>query len=114
MKIKLEPLDKLFSQYIRLRDKVCQRCGSSRGLQTSHFIGRSNKAVRWDEDNACALCFGCHQYFTSHPLEHVEFWKQRLGDRFDLLQCRAREVGRVDKEAIALYLNVKIKEFSSD
>lgn len=111
MHIRIDPLDKLFSRYIRLRDKVCQRCGSVRNLQCSHYHGRRKRSVRYDEDNCCALCFGCHSYLGGNPLEHTEFFKQRLGDKFDMLNNRARiSYPPPDKEAIELYLKVKIKE----
>ena len=118
MKIKLDPLDRLFSEYIRkcaiLRVGGCERCLNSKlswkELQCSHFFGRGQKSVRYDTDNACGLCFGCHIYFGSHPLEHTEWFRNRLGDGFDLLLARARVPARyIDKEAIRLYLEAKIE-----
>ena len=130
MKIRIDPLDTDVSEYVRRRaiQRVhgCERCltpkydtqkedGSNypawKQLQASHFIGRSNKAVRYDSDNLAGLCMGCHMYFTAHPLEHVEWFKARLGDKFDLLQARARTPARyIDKEVIRLYYKAKIKE----
>ncbi len=121
MKIKTDPLDILFSKFIRLRAmKVvhgCECCLARKmdytKLQCSHFFGRSRKSVRWDEDNAAGLCFGCHQYLGSHPVEHVEFFKARLGDKFDLLDGRQRTPShQIDKEAIRIYLNARIKELT--
>jgi len=119
MRIRLDPLDELFSEFIRKRaiKRVggCERCLAPKTdykqLQCSHFFGRAKKSVRWDEDNAVALCMGCHAYFTAHPLEHIEWFKARLGDKFNLLRARARTPARyIDKEAIRLYLKAKIKE----
>ena len=115
MRIKSDPLDVLFSRLIRLRaDGKCERCGSPVGfnkLQTSHFHGRRKKSVRWNEDNACALCFTCHQYFTENPLEHVVWFEERLGkERFTLLFAQSVVKGKVDREAVRLYHQQKIKE----
>ena len=119
MKIRIDPLDQLFSKYIRLRAMAevggCERCLQGKvdykEIQCSHFIGRAKKSVRWDEDNAAALCLGCHAYFTAHPLEHVEWFKARLGDKFDLLRARSRTPARqLDKTALRLYYEAKIKE----
>ena len=116
MRVRIDALDCLFSEFIRKRSGgCCERCGKWhgwKGLQCAHFIGRSNRSTRWDEDNACALCFGCHQYLGSHPLEHLEFFKDRLGAvRFDLLRARSRTLARyVDKNALTLYFKQKIKE----
>ena len=119
MKIRIDPLDTLFSKFIRLRAikavHGCERCLTwkvdYKGLQCSHFHGRAQKSTRWDEDNGAGLCFGCHQYLGSHPLEHTEWFKERLGDKFDLLQVRARTPARfIDKAAIKMYLKAKITE----
>jgi hypothetical protein len=51
-------------------------------------------------------------YLTAHPVEHYEWFKQRLGDGFDLLNSRARQTGRPDKELLTLYYTEKLKEVS--
>ena len=111
MKIRIDKLDVLFSRFIRLRDKVCQRCGGSGKLQCSHFHGRAKKSVRWDEDNAVALCMVCHMYFTAIPHEHTIWFENHLGvAKFEWLGCRSRTTfPKPDKEAIELYLKEKIK-----
>ena len=121
--MKLTPLDILFSEFIRKRAikrvQGCERCLQGKmdykQLQCSHFIGRARKAVRWDEDNAAGLCAGCHMYFTSHPLEHVGWFVEHLGEeKVDLLMARNRIRGKPDIEAITLYLKAKIKEMDNE
>ena len=117
MKIKIDPLDTLFSQFIRQRAQgKCEKCKQPRemkALQCSHFHGRRKKSVRWDEDNASALDFHCHQYFTENPLEHTEWFKKRLGEKkFKDLNIRANiRVGMPDKKVLTLYYEQKIKEY---
>ncbi len=115
MKIKRDPLDILVSEYVKLRDRWCQRCGGSGGLQTAHFYSRRKRSVRYDPDNVCLFCFGCHSYLDGNPLEKIEFFKERLGEQsFDLLKARERMLARyIDREAIKLYLKAKIKELES-
>lgn len=131
MKVRTDPLDTLCSEFVRKRaiaeDGGCQRCLTSKfdiqkedgsifpawkQLETSHFIGRTNRAVRYDPDNLVGICAGCHMYLGSHPLEHVEWFKNRLGEQaFDMLNSRARTPAKyIDKEAIRLYLKIKIEE----
>ena len=114
MKIRITTLDKLFSHYIKLRDKWCQRCGGSGGLQTAHFHSRRKRSVRYDPDNLCLLCFGCHIYLDGNPLEKIEFFKQKLGqESFDMLNSRARIPARyIDKNAITLYLKEQLKNLT--
>lgn len=129
-KIKTTKLDTLFSEYVRKRAIArvggCERCltpkhdkekedGSTfpawKQLQCSHFHGRAKQVVRYDEDNAAGLCAGCHMYFTSHPLEHLEWFKQQLGEeKFDMLNSRMRDMSKVDKAVIEIYLKVKLKK----
>jgi 5-methylcytosine-specific restriction endonuclease McrA len=119
LKIRIDPLDVLFSKYIRLRAKGrCERCGSEKGikgLQCAHYHSRRKGSVRWDEDNAVALCFGCHQHFHEEHHEFDEFMKQRLGDRLDLLDARARVPARhIDKAMIKIWLEQEIKKYDGD
>jgi len=119
MKIRIDPLDTLFSEFIRKRAMKrtggCERCLTPKTdykqLQCAHFHGRSKKSVRWDEDNAVGLCCGCHLYLDSHPLDKVEWFKSLLGEeRFDLLNSRMRNMEKPDKKLLTIYFNNKLEE----
>jgi hypothetical protein len=117
-KIRIDPLDTLFSRFIRLRaiKRVggCERCLSKkeiRELQTSHFHGRRKRSVRWHEDNAAGLCAGCHKHLTENPLEHVEWFKNYIGEnKFTLLNVAANTPQKTDRDLIKIYLEQKIQE----
>lgn len=123
MKIRIDPLDVLFSEYIRKRAMVrvhgCERCGhwkeDYKQLQCSHFHGRGKRSVRFDEDNAIGICGACHLYLTAHPLEHVGFFKALLGeDKFDMLNARMRIPAKsIDKSVLTLYYKSKLEELKS-
>jgi len=117
MRIRIDPLDKLCSEFVRKRamSRVhgCERCltwkADYKQLECCHFIGRSKRATRYDSDNMIGCCMGCHRYLDSRPLEFVDFMRKRLGEQaFDLLQARARQIGKVDKAAIELYLEEQL------
>lgn len=102
--IKITPADKYFSLCVRERaENRCERCGGSPesgGLHCSHFHGRGKWGVRFDPDNATALCYGCHAYFGSNPELHRQWQKEKLGVyRFDALLERSNDAtrGRVAK-----------------
>jgi len=90
MGIKRTTADKLFSEIIRERDGwACQRCHkvynkydphSRMGLHCAHNRGRANYNTRFNENNAVALCYGCHQYLGSNPKEHEEFFTCFFGE----------------------------------
>lgn len=111
MKIRIDKTDMIFSKFIRLRaGGICEYCGKLKILQCSHFHGRRKRSTRYDPDNACALCFSCHQHLGENPYEHTEFFKKRLGsERFELLNIRANMIVKVDKERAKAELKEKIK-----
>jgi len=115
--IRIDPLDQLFSLYIRTRDNfTCQRCGvKSKNVQCAHFHSRRKQSVRFDPDNACTLCMGDHLYLDSNPMEKVEFFHNRLGQvKFDLLNARARiTYPKPDKKMLTLYYQAEIKKLEN-
>tara|TARA_Y100000004_G_C8857616_1_gene387512 strand:- start:265 stop:645 length:381 start_codon:yes stop_codon:yes gene_type:complete len=84
MAIKTTKFDKVFSDYIRYRDKwTCKRCGTkytppTASLHCSHFISRRYWNLRLEPINAMALCFGCHLFVGSNPIEHTKLWENNF------------------------------------
>lgn len=62
--------DKLMGDFVKARDGGCVARGKHAGpIQWAHIVSRRYRAVRWDPNNAVALCAGHHMYFTPRPLE---------------------------------------------
>lgn len=131
MKVKIDPLDKLFSQYIRMRAIQlcggCERCLTPKydiekedgnifpawkQLDCAHLLGRWKKSIRWDVDNAIGACGGCHLVIDRDHSEKEAFIVSHLGqERYDLLKARARIPARyLDRAALTIYLKIKIRE----
>jgi len=59
-------LDKVCSEYVRLRDGECVSCHSKQELTCSHFIKRSNQFLRYDLtynlNSQCAWCNEAHNH----------------------------------------------------
>lgn len=115
--VKIDKADKTFSLYIRTRDNwTCQRCSRrydppTQALHCSHFMGRGKEATRFDEENADALCYGCHRYFTAHPLEHVDWQIERKGQKtVDSLRLRSNQYHRKDRQMAYLYWKKRLEE----
>lgn len=89
----LTPADKAFSEFIRKRDNyTCQKCGSkhepnSKGLHCSHHFSRRYYNIRFDPNNAIALCHNCHNYWYQKDVPEAARWlEQKLGkDKIDRL-----------------------------
>lgn len=70
----IDKLDKVFSHYIRIRDRIsndqsmCVTCGAihnwkgSNKLDCGHFQSRRHLSTRWHEKNASAQCVRCNRY----------------------------------------------------
>ncbi len=124
MKIRIDPLDKDFSRYVRLQSGgYCKRCWllkkpnaykGVKNLDCAHFHSRSRRSTRWDIENVAPLCRGCHGFLDGNPLEKVEFFLELLGqDRFDALTIRARTPKKYtvsDIEELKKYYKERIKE----
>lgn len=119
MRIKLDKADKVFSQYIRLRDKECRRCHSpvklnDKGLpvshQASHFQGRGKEPTRFDEENVDTLCGGCHMYLTANPAEHYAWQVNLKGQRaVDLIVMRSNTYIKKDRQMAYIYWSERLK-----
>lgn len=116
-KVKIDAADKYFSLYIRNRAKWnCERCGKhyeppTSALHCSHFIGRGKENTRFDLDNASAHCYGCHQYLTSHPAEHVAWKIEQVGERaVNILMLKSNMYCKKDRESEKIYWRAKLKE----
>ena len=111
-------LDDMCRKMINLRDKSkCVRCGRAKPqykTEWAHFYSRSNKAIRWDEDNSVILCFNCHYNFAHKlPREFTEWYSEYLGkDKLNKLQLRSH--GKAgDLRLIKLYLEQGIKKYEA-
>jgi NinG protein len=118
--IKIDPADRAFSQWIRLRDKKCLRCGrpvelNGSGmpvnLQASHFQGRGKESTRFDPDNVIALCGGCHAYFTAYPAEHYLWQVERFGQaKVDEIILRSNMYTKKDRKMELIKWRLALKE----
>ncbi len=117
MTLKRDKTDALFSRYIKLLSGgYCKRCKKylgvkSRGLHCAHCFSRGKKSVRFDRDNAQALCYGCHRYLDGHPSEKMEFFMEILGTkRFNALDKKAHTPTKIDIAKIEEELKANIRK----
>lgn len=113
---KIDPLDRLFSIYIRMRDGwTCQKCGQiSMEVEAAHFHGQGKKSVRYEDDNACALCQVCHDFLDENPIIKRGFFTIRLGNKkIEALDEKANNPCKVDRSEIAKHLREEIKKMEA-
>jgi hypothetical protein len=72
-------LDRIFSEYIRLRDAdgngncrciTCPTVANWRSMDAGHFVQRDRKAVRYCEQNVNAQCHCCNRFRSGNQYEH--------------------------------------------
>ena len=108
--MKRDKLDDVFSKLVRrLAGFRCERCGkqyehNSAGLHCSHHFGRRHRSVRWDLQNAAALCYPCHKWFGENPLDSAPWLTEYLGgeevvDQLRLKAWKVRKWTPEEKEA---------------
>jgi len=83
----LKRADTEFSQWLRSKfDYTCEMCGfyepaPTQRIQCSHYIGRSNKATRYDPDNCDVLCATCHHKMEDLKQYDYRDWKiNKMGE----------------------------------
>lgn len=126
-KVRIRPADKLFSQYIRLRDKMlCQynfKCfKGTEGSQTSHFQKRRKESVRFDPENGDWCCSKCHYFVENGEMNEdgtiridgqkvlAEWKKKQLGEkRYKALMLRSQLIGKKDDKLNILILKELIQ-----
>ena len=103
---KVDMTDTLFSKYVRLLEggycRVCKKYfGLTQGLHVHHYKSRGKRSVRWDRDNACALCTYDHFKIQHNEAANTELFLNILGqERFEALLIRAETLHKYTKEEI--------------
>jgi len=93
----LKRADAEYSKHLReKRGYKCEKCMRYEApptsyIQVSHYLRRSYKAVRFDDDNCDVLCASCHHFFENERMGNYQEWKiARLGkERHDALWKKA-------------------------
>ncbi len=85
-----QDLIKLTSLIVRMRDKACVLCGSTRELQNGHFWHRDLPPTEFCLVNCNALCARCNNRHEYRPERYTEWMREKLGEiEFDRLDRRA-------------------------
>jgi len=121
--IKITKEDRVFSQYIRKRDKRCARCKSfvrfnDKKLPVSHncshFITRGNESLRFDEDNCICLCYPCHQKWGGDDRDEYKAYMIKILGRDGFNSLLRRSTVRVNRRKIRewayTYYKIKLKK----
>ena len=120
-------LDKVFSQYIRLRDAMpsgvfrCISCGQIKPISKAdcgHFYSRRHMSTRFDEDNCNAECSYCNRFNAEHLKGYQDNLIRKIGlQRFELLSVRVNETKKwscFEIETLIKHYQNKVKELEKE
>ena len=110
----VKKLDKIVSQYIRLRDKYCVVCGSGERLTNGHLYSRTTYSTRWDitDDGNChCQCWGCNFKHEFDPYPYTNWYIEKFGkDKWDELHTKFRTLTKYSNTDLEeLYETIKKK-----
>uniref|UniRef100_A0A6H1ZKM9 Putative lambda recombination protein n=1 Tax=viral metagenome TaxID=1070528 RepID=A0A6H1ZKM9_9ZZZZ len=108
-------LDKLFSIYIRHRDKYkCISCGAKgdlKSMQCGHYIRRSVMNTRWDEENCSCQCQKCNIWMSgNYPAYTLALMSKYGAEIIEELNERSQQVRKWEKSE----LKEMIKKYSTN
>lgn len=81
--------DRVFSLFIRNRDKRCVLCGSDKQLQNGHFVSRGINILRYDTRNCNTCCAVCNIWKNGNMVEYSAFMRRKHGP--DIIETLLKE-----------------------
>lgn len=89
---RIKKLDKIVTDILRLRDKVCVTCGRPDASTSSHYITRRWHATRWDLTNCNLQCRPCNYRHGKDPAPYSLFMVKKYGkEAVERLSIKARK-----------------------
>ena len=101
--------DKIFSLWIRARDKRCVTCGSTKNLQNGHYISRSHSSTRYLEKNNNCQCLVCNIFMKGNYPAYTIYLMRKYGN--GIIKELERK-GRETKQFTPSELEKIIKKYS--
>lgn len=109
-KIKIRPVDTLYSKYVR-RNGVCEICGRSDiKLEAAHYFSRGKEATRFDDRNVHCICFTCHRESHEGKPVYKNFMISEYGqDGLDKLEYDSNQYCKKDDIMTMIVIKEKIR-----
>lgn len=122
----VKKLDKVFSQYIRLRDVMpsgffkCISCGKIKPFAEAdcgHYHSRTHMATRFEEDNCHCECKGCNRFSADHLIGYRENLITKIGfsrvERLNVLAHSQKHWLDCELEEKIAYYKAEVKRLSA-
>ena len=112
----INSLDRVFSEFIRLRDTPggygrCISCGKIITFSTSdcgHYVNRKHMSVRFDEKNCNAQCRSCNRFDEGN----IQGYRKGLIEKYGHQETELLEIKKHNKSNYGTFeLECLIKEY---
>ena len=124
----VKKLDKVFSQYIRLRDSDangycrCISCGRVhywKDIQNGHYMSRRYLSTRFDEMNCHAQCVACNIFNQGNIQMYRQNLIKKIGEKnVDYLEYKAKGTTKhysvFELEELIKYYTILVKKLSEE
>lgn len=124
----VKKLDKVFSQYIRLRDSdangycrciSCNRVHYWKDIQNGHYMSRRYLSTRFDEMNCNAQCVACNIFNQGNIQMYRQNLIKKIGEKnVDYLEYKAKGTIKrysiFELQELIKYYSVLVKKLSEE
>lgn len=103
----VKELDRVFSIFIRQRDKRCVTCKNLNGLPLTcgHLFSRVAYSTRWDELNCHCQCTGCNMYHEHNAHRFTGWFIKKFGvEKYELLSRRYAHTAKLSNSDIEVLI----------
>ncbi len=110
-------LDRVFSEFIRLRDSdekgycrciSCNKIVFWKDADAGHYVNRKHMSLRYDEKNVNAQCRACNRFDEGNMIGYNHGLVEKYGDYIiEYLTIKKNNIARFDK----VIYEVLIKEY---
>ena len=117
-----DKLDRIFSQYIRLRDADqngyirCISCGKIvfwKEADNGHFINRKHMSLRFSETNCNAQCRSCNRFdegnMTGYNLRMIKKYGQQTVDLLIISKNKANKISNIEYKILIKHYQQEVK-----
>jgi hypothetical protein len=116
-------LDRIFSEYIRLRDSDsngycrCISCGAIhhwKECDAGHYVNRSHMSTRFDEKNVNAQCRRCNRFDEGNQIGYTKGLIRKYGsgiiNELDVKKHSVSKITRAEYELLINHYKVEVME----
>jgi hypothetical protein len=120
-------LDRVFSEYIRLRDAnkdgylMCISCGKLvhwKEADAGHYVNRAHMSTRFDEKNVNGQCRFCNRFREGEMLGYTKGLIKKYGEGIlDELQLKKNQTSKItdfEAEILVKYYRAQVKNLKAE